>query len=369
METALSSQISENIPGIDSTMPDTSRSPVSFHYQGEVPEFVGAEIERLYGNLYASLPHLTFEERLGKASTYVVCEQGKLTVVLLYEVSGNKVTVLNEVIDIGRTEIVRFTSYLFRELEHVSVIFFRAIHTDIRPIPFKIQRLNYLEDMMIRLPDGEDEYAAMLSPKTRSNVRRKMKSIKSDYPSFEIRIVEKDDIQEAQIRELIAFNHARMSGKKKISTFAETERQRLIQLTKRSGVMTLAFIDGRICGGIINYRIGKNYFCLMVTHDPKYNEYSLGLLCNYRAICEAIAHHALELHFLWGRYHYKYALLALPKELDVVAIYRSRYHFLLNAGTAVKAYGMWFRRKLSLWKHQQKQNKGVFYRVAKLALK
>lgn len=369
METALSSQISENTLGIDTTVSDTQKSPVPFHYQGEIPQFVGAELERLYGNLYASLPHLTFEERLVNASTYVVREEGKLTVVLLYETDDNKVTVLNEVVDIGRAEIIGFSNYLFKALKHVDVICFRAIHTDIRPTPFKIQRFNYLEDMVIRLPGSEDEYAAMLSPKTRSNIRRKMKSIKSDYPSFEIRIFEKDDIQETHIRELIAFNHARMSGKKKISTFAEAERLRLIQLAKRSGVITLAFIEGRICGGIINYRIGMNYFCLMVTHDPKYNEYSLGLLCNYRAICEAIAHRALELHFLWGRYHYKYALLALPKELDLVVMYRSRYHFLLNMGTAAKTHGMWFKRKFSLWKHDQKLNKGVFYRIAKFALK
>lgn len=369
METALSSQISDNNPDIEILVSDTPKSPVSFHYQGEIPQFVGAEIERLYGNLYASLPHLTFEQRLGEASTYVVREQGKLTVVLLYEVTGNKATVLNEVIDIGKADITRFTNYLFKELKHVDVISFRAIHTDIRPIPCKIQRFNYLEDMIIRLPGSEDEYASMLSPKTRSNVRRKMKSIKLDYPSFEIKHFEKDDIQEAQIRELIAFNHARMSDKRKISTFAEAERRRIIQLARSGGVITLAYIEGKICGGIINYRIGKNYICLMVTHDPKYNEYSLGLLCNYRAICEAIRHGALELHFLWGRYHYKYALLAMPKELDLVIFYRSRHHFLLNMGTSAKSYGLWFKRKFSLWKHHQKLNKGVFYRIAKLALK
>lgn len=369
MENALSSQMDDGIPGADATISDMPESPTSFHYQGEIPQFVGAELERLYGNLYTSLPHLSFEGRLDRASTYVVRDQGKLTTVLLYDVDRNEVNVLNEVIDIGRTDIARFSSYIFNELKHVDVIRFRAIHTDIRAVPFKIQRLNYLEDMVVRLPGSEDEYASMLSPKTRSNVRRKMKAIKADHPSFEIRIIEKDEIEEAQILELIAFNHARMSDKRKISTYAEAERRRLIQLAKRSGVMTLAFIDGKICGGIINYRIGKNYFCLMVTHDPKYNDYSLGLLCNYRAICEAIQHGAAELHFLWGRYHYKYALMALPKELDLVIIYRSRLRFLLNMDTVAKAYGMWCRRKLSLWKHVQKQNKGIFYRIARLVVK
>jgi hypothetical protein len=337
METAFSSQIDDGISNTGATGFNMAKSPASFHYQGEIPQFVGAEIERLYGNLYTSLPHLSFEGRLGGASTYVVREQGKLTTILLYEVDRNKVRVLNEVIDIGRSDIVRFSNYIFSELKQVDVICFRAIGTDIRPVPFKIQRLNYLEDMVIRLPKSEDDYASMLSTKTRSNVRRKMKSIMADHPSFEIRVVEKEDIEEAQIRELIAFNHARMSNKRKISTFAEAERQRLIDLTKGSGVMTLALIDGKICGGIINYRIGKNYFCLMVTHDPKYNEYSLGLLCNYRAICEAIRHGAMELHFLWGRYHYKYALMALPKELDLVVVYRSRFQFLLNVGVAARA--------------------------------
>jgi hypothetical protein len=368
MDTALSPQAKDETQTLGNKISDSSKSPMPFHYHGEIPQFVGAEMERLYGNLYSSLPHLSIEGRLGDASTYVVRDQGRLTVVFLYQVNGSKVQVLNEVINVSRAEITQFSKYIFHELKHVDLICFRAIHTDIRAIPLKVQRYNYLEDMVICLPGSEDDYASMLSPKTRSNVRRKMKSIKADHPSFEIKFFEKEDIQEAHVLALIEFNRARMQEKKKRSAYATAESERLIHLAKKNGVMTLCFIDGRICGGIINYRVGENYFCLLLTHDPKYNEYSLGVLCNYRAICEAIQHGARELHFLWGRYHYKYALLALPRELDLVVIYRSRFMYLLNLDMAVKAYAMWLRREFSLWKHHQKQNKGVFYRLAKFSL-
>jgi len=368
METAISARTEHSVQNLVVEVPDHQQLTTPSLYHGEIPQFVESEIERLYGNLYSSLPHLSMAGRLNGTSTYVVREQGKLTVVFLYLEKGNKVEVLNEVINVSRVEINQFTRYIFNELKNVDLICFRSIHTDIHPVPFKVQRLNCLEDMVIRLPGSEDEYSALLSPKTRSNLRRKFKSIKQDHPSFELKFIECENIEEHHVLELVEFNRARMSEKKKKSNYADAESKRLIRLAKKSGVMTLGLIDGKICGGIINYRIGENYFCLMVAHDPKYNEYSLGLLCNYRAICEAIQWHAKELHFLWGRYHYKYALLASPRELDVVVIYRSKILYLANLDMAMKAYAIWLNREFSLWKHHQKQNKGFFYRLAKSVL-
>jgi len=365
MQTAFSSRVGDDIGESGAEVAEIHKPPIPFHYQEEVPQFVGPEIERLYANLYSSLPHLAIEGRLDDASTYVVRVEGKLTAVMLYEMDGNKVTVLNEVIDLGRAEIIQFSKYIFGVFKHVQVICFRAIHTDIRPVPFRIQCFNYLEDMTIALPDSEDTYTAMLSPKNRSNLRRKFKSIQADYPSFEIKCVEKEDIQEEQILTLVGFNRARMSAKKKASNYAKAESDRLVQLARKNGVMMLALIEGKICGGVVSYRIGENYFSLMVAHDPKYNEYSLGLLCNYRAICESIRHGAKELHFLWGRYHYKYTLMATPRELDFVVLYRSRLAYFFNIGVAARAHGLRLRRKFFLWKHHHKQEKGMFYRLSK----
>jgi hypothetical protein len=92
----------------------------------------------------------------------------------------------------------------------------------------------------------------------------------------------------------------------------------------------VATIDGRVCAGAIGFRLGDSYFMHVIAHDPRFNSYSLGILCYYHTICEGIARGAKRFHLLQGRYGYKYRLLAQRQDYMNLDIYRSRVHAIVQ---------------------------------------
>lgn len=135
---------------------------------------------------------------------------------------------------------------------------------------------------------------------------------------------------------MVELNRARMIGKSRVSYIDHEETERIIKLVRSRGLVCLMTIDGRICAGVINYRVGENYFLKVIARDPAYNDYRLGMLCCYLGIRECIEKGGKEYHFLWGRYEYKYRLLGIQRDLDHLPIYRSRTQFVLNARRAAR---------------------------------
>jgi hypothetical protein len=92
----------------------------------------------------------------------------------------------------------------------------------------------------------------------------------------------------------------------------------------------------------MSFRAGDNYFLNVLAHDPAFDEYWLGILCCYMTICECIARGGEEFHFLWGRYDYKFTLLAVTRDLERLVIYRSRSKMLSNPD-------VWFKTAMEDW--------------------
>ncbi len=343
-------------------LPKSDAITISCH-ENEIPSFVGGELERLYGNLYSSLAEFGISGRLKGANTYVVRKGNELVTLLLFQLNKGRVEVLNEVLRIEEEDIERFTNYVFAKFNSAQVISFRAIQTDIRKLPFKHQRFNYLEDFVTDLPASEDELIANIGKNTRKNIRRYYKFLMRDYPAFSFEIFDCETIAEQQVRDIIALNRARMSGKKKVSDLDEKATQRLIDLVRRSGFIGIATIGGRVCGGTICYRTGANYFLMTLAHDPVYNAYRAGMLCCYFTMCECIKRGGKEFHFLWGRYEYKASFLGVRRDLDYLAIYRSRLQFFLNGDLALKAWIKYRMRQAMLWFHHAKEEDTLMSRL------
>ncbi|HEY8098904.1 MAG TPA: GNAT family N-acetyltransferase [Methylobacter sp.] len=338
-------------------------------YESEVPGFVDAELVRLYGNLYSSIAHLKLNGNLRTASTYVVSNDDEIVTVFLFQMEGDRVNVLNEVIRVEQEDIDRFSGYIFQRFRKAQIIRFRAIHTDISSLRYRHQRYNYLEDFVVDLPDDTESYLAMLGKNTRRNLRRYQKSLLHDFPEFSFQFCETGQVQESDIREIIALNRERMSDKNKIPSIDEAETEKLLRLVAQSGLVGIARINGRICGGAISYRVGGNYFLLTLAHDPAYNKYSLGMLCCFLLICEVIDRGgAEEFHFLWGRYEYKQFFMGIRRDLDYLAVYRSSTQYVLNAPYALRLALMSKRRQFSLWFHDSKRPDTLMSRLIVRAL-
>lgn len=333
-------------------------------YENEVPPFVETEMDQLYENLYSSLAQFRIYGAARNASTYVVRKDGKAITIFLFRREKGKVEVINKVIKIDEEDVRRFVNTIFAAFRSVTVISFRAIQTDIQRLPFPYQRFNYLEDIVLTLPGTTEEYLASLGKSTRKTIKRYMSRLKQSFPSFCYEVYEKEEVAEQQIRGVIKMKMARMADKNKVWRIKEEEIERKISLVSVCGLVGVVTIDGRVCAGAISYRIGANYFMAINTYDPEYDDYRLGTLCCYLTICDYIARGGKECHFLWGQDEYKYSLLGVQRDLDYLAVYRSRAHLLLNGDMVLKTACRGYVRQAKLWLRDAKRQDSLISRLA-----
>jgi hypothetical protein len=320
-------------------------------HEQDVPPFAGTELERLYQNPYATLAKFGIDGTLADAGSYAIQVGGQVKTLYLFRIQDGRLEVLNEVIRIEEAEAQRFADTIFSRFDHVNVILFRSINTDIHRLGFPFQRFNHSEDIVLALPASEQAYRARLGPAVRRNLKYYANRIERDLPTFSYAIYEKEQVSEQHVLDIIALSRARMAGKNKIFGIEQKETECILGLVKAYGMVTVATVAGRVCAGAICYRVGSDYFMGVIAHDPAYDRYRLGTQCAYHTICECISRSGREFHFLWGEMDYKYRLLGAKRELDHVVIYRSRSRMLQHAGTVLQVAYYGYLRRFKLWLH------------------
>jgi hypothetical protein len=315
-------------------------------HENEVPAFVETELERLYGNVFSSLPHFRAMGGLpSDTSTYVARKNSEVIAIFLFRQEKRQVQVLNEGMVLPEEEVRRFADTIFSRYKPVGMISFHAVPGTTWRLPYPHQRYTCTEDIVLTLPESAEAYFASLGKNTRRNIKRYMDKLKRSFPSFRFDIYEKEAADPQQVHEIIEFNRARIGGKNKAFAIDDEERDMIGKLVQARGMVGVATIDGRTCGGGVGYLVGDSYFFRVISHDPKYNDYSTGFLCCYLLICECIARGCKQFNFMQDGYDYKFQLGAVARKLDHVAIYRSHFHLLLNGVTAVRLAAQGYARK------------------------
>jgi hypothetical protein len=328
-------------------------------YDSEVPSFVAPELDRLYGNIFCSAHFLRVYGGLtAHTSTYVVRRNQQIVTIFLFLREGGRVEVINKGMKVGEEELVRFAGHIFSAYPSVNVISFLAVSTDLRTLPFPYQCIAGTEDIVATVPASREAYLASLGKSTRGNMHRYEKRLRRSFPSFCVKIYQKDEVKADDLRTIAKLNRARMAAKAKVSGNDDEEAERLIALVRKFGVVCVATIDGQVCAGVVTYRIGSAIFMHVIAHDSQYDDYRLGTITCFLAICECIGLGCQEYHFLWGRYAYKYRLGGVRHDLDHLTVYRSRVQFLLNGDVALKAAAAGWWRSAKLWLLEQGEDHG-----------
>ncbi|MGZ5817662.1 MAG: GNAT family N-acetyltransferase [Burkholderiaceae bacterium] len=304
-------------------------------YENEVPAYIEAELERIYGNFFSTLEQFRESNRIDHAHTYVVIEGEKISTIFLFRIEHDEARVLNEVIKIKQNEVDLFSNYIFSTYGSVDVISFHAVDTDVTPSHRPYQRINCLEDIVLTLPHTTEEYFNSLGKSTRKTIKGYTNKLTRDFPSFQIKTYITKDADEQLVRTIIDFNRARMLSTGKVSAFDESAVKHIIHFVQAYGMICVATINEKICAGSISYRVGDNYFMHVSAHDPQYDSYRLGVLFRYRTICESIHRGGRECHFLWGRQEFKFSLLGIQRDLHDLVLYRSRIRLVLQSGMAL----------------------------------
>ena len=319
-------------------------------YDNDVPSFVEAEMDRLYGNIFSSLLEFrVYGWVAGTTSTYVVSRGGQIITLLMFKRDHGRIQVLNETIRLDAEDMQRFANFVFQRYPDVQTISFKAIETDGGDLGFPHQRFNHLEDITLRLPTTTEQYLASLGKNTRRNIKRYTDRLMRTFPSCRFEVYEGNAVREEDVRAMIQFNHDRMADKNIVSVIDEEETRRIIRLVKGCGLVGIMTIDGQIAAGALSYRAGSNYFLNVLAHAPRYDDYWVGFLCCYRTICECIERGGTEFHFLWGRYDYKFTLGAVRRDLDNVTLYRSWIHVARHAALALQQARDGYARQAKLW--------------------
>ncbi len=348
--------------------PTTSEDGIAIdEYQDWVPEFAGAELDRLYGSMYASMPQFRACGILDGAHTYVVRERGRVITLWLFTLKGSKVCVLNEGMHVRSEELARFAAHIFRSHPHVDVISVHAVICDPEnssvQLPYPLQRYNCLEDIVLQLPVSVEGYRATFGKSTRSYVNRYLNKIRRDHPSFEHHVHIGAEIDPALLKQVFDLNRARMKGKGKISIIDEHEARRITQVALECGLLSIILINGKVCAGTIQYRMGDNYFMEVIAHDSAYNDYRLGTLCCYLAICTCIERGGQSYHFMWGKNNYKFRLGGVLQALDHFTLYRSRWRLACNSKEALHHGVQRQNRRLRLWVQEAERDEGEIARM------
>ena len=321
----------------------------AFCYVNEIPPFIDDELARLYGHVHSSRVFFETSRPTDDVNTYVAWTGGRVSALLVFRVWNGVADVLNEFITISGSEVRRFADYIFASFGGVRAIRFQAVQTAAEALPYPVQRHNSKENWVVDLPETPEEYTKQLAKSLRDRIGRYTRKTLKDYPSYRCDFYEREDIPEDCIRDLIKLSEARIRSKKKIFGIDEQETQRIIRLAKRCGMMNVTRIDGRLCAGMITYRVGSEYLAEVLAHDPDYNIYKLGTLCCHATICETIARGATKFHLGGGRQDYKAQFLAVCQDMDRLVIHRSPLHMALNAPLVAQTAADGCLRRAKLW--------------------
>jgi hypothetical protein len=333
-----------------SSVSTETESVVISWYDNELLESIGVEMDQLYQNLYSSYAQFGVSGDINNVGTYVArTNDKKALAIFVFRKVKDKVQVINSVIKISEEEIHRFAKNVFATFRSVNIISFHAVQTELHTLSVPHHKINFSEDIVVPLPDTVQEYLDSLGKNTKKNVKYYSNKLKRNFPSFEYKVYEKEDVDERHIMDIIKIKNTRMADNSKSMTIDEKEIQRIIQLVRLCGFVGVATIDGRVCAGSIGYRIGENAFGGVIAHDLSYDDYWIGMLCCYLTICASIDMGCKEYHFLWGRDEYKYRWLGVQRDLDNLTVYRSWTQLTLHCGTVLRAAIQGYKRQTKLW--------------------
>lgn len=328
-------------------------------YHNSIPEFIEEELLRLYSHLHSSLHHLTLKFKNENISTYVCLNNNIPTAILLFKTINKKIIVVNEMIKIEEEELFRFSNYIFLNMTNIDIISFSLMQKYPYRLPLPTQQFDISEDFVVTLPTTAADYLQALSAKTRRNIRYQLKKLKQDFPDFYFKTYQSSEINEKHLNDLIELNRNRIVEKNIKYGITEEEKREIKILAKSHGLVLIVTINGKTCGGAINFRLGDSYFGHTIAHDSRFNAYGLGMLCAYLMICENIHRGGKKAHLSWGRYGYKYKLSSALIEMACLSIYRSRTAYFLDAFSLCKNGLMTMSKRLKNFLLEKEQKRGT----------
>ncbi len=323
-------------------------------YAADMAPLVDSALEDAYQMLQSSLPFFKVFRSLEGTHCYIDRRDGHPSTVLLFTRRKRRVDVLNEMIAIDQEELERFATCVFSHFNAVDIISFKAIKTEAKGLRFPLQQHGSKDTYVIALPETPEQYTSSIGKSTRANIRQQTNGLHRHFPTFKSLFFTKADISEEHIRAIIGFSETKINAKGVAFAY---DVERIMRLARECGFVNIFSIDGRICAGSINYRVGTSYFGEVTGYDPDFEKFGLGKLCVHQTICESIARGGKKFYLGGGVFDFKQRLLGEVLSMDEVHLYRSRFKQITHADVAARALAVAQVRRLKKMLHRKKQEK------------
>ncbi|VXB87585.1 hypothetical protein MASSI9I_50554 [Massilia sp. 9I] len=209
---------------------------------------------------------------------------------------------------------------MFAIFPDAALINFKAVSTDLRDLHYPVQQYRSKHTFVIDLPQTPDEYLARIGKTTRASLRQQMNTLKRVFPSFSLKCMSGQEIDLASLRAITEFSEQRINAR---GVRLRHDIARMAELCTACGFVVMLLIDGRMCAGSINYRVGSGFFGDVTCYDPAYQKYGLGKLCTYFTVCESIRRGGRKFYLGGGEFDFKERMLGKRVDMDQVHIYRS----------------------------------------------
>lgn len=293
-----------------------------------VPSFIEQEIERLYENIYCTLGRMQVYGLEDDALTFISEYDGNITDIFIFRICGNTASVLNQQIRIAECRILYFIDTILSLFPKIKVVSFYAIDVEVDATQRLFHKWEALRENVVTLPDSRSGFDQRLSASFRYSLRNCIRKLHADFPSFNMRFFSGLDISDDDARAVIGLTSQRMAMKGKSGYLNEIDIERIIKILKKYGMLCVATIDGKICGGSLWYAVGRRYIMHIISHDPAYDRYALGNCINYHTFIYCIEQRGKECWMMGGNEVHKARFGATPFKLYSYRFYRSHRNIL-----------------------------------------
>ncbi|RYE80810.1 MAG: GNAT family N-acetyltransferase [Oxalobacteraceae bacterium] len=301
----------------------------------EIPEWIEAALEKRYASLHASLPYLRIHRPLHNIGCYVATLDDIPLEILLFRLERRQIVVLNEMFDFAPGEAARFVDFVFASFANIDVLSFSAVNADCDGLRRPLQRYPSKHTFVVSLPGTPEDYLARIGKTTRASIRQHLNTVRRVFPSLTWRCLVKDEIDTGTLRAIVELSERRINAK---GVRLRHDIDRIAALSKECGFVVVLLIDGRLCAGSINYRVGSDFFGDVTCYDPEFHRYGLGKLCTYQTVCESILRGGRQFHFGGGEFDFKERMLGKRVDMDQLHVYRSYPKVLANFTWAARVF-------------------------------